>query len=65
MHLIYLLEVFLFQIIIRFSSYWKRAVYRAGFHFENTGLEINNETINEFGISFGVRITSWEGYFQM
>ena len=37
-----------------FSSYWKRAVYRAGFHFENTGLEINNETINEFGISFGV-----------
>ena len=37
-----------------FSSYWKRATYRAGFHFENTGLEINNETINEFGISFGV-----------
>nr|WP_321232010.1 hypothetical protein [uncultured Psychroserpens sp.] len=37
-----------------FSSYWKRATYRAGFHFENTGLEINNETINEFGMSFGV-----------
>ncbi len=37
-----------------FSSYWKRATYRAGVHFENTGLEINNETINEFGISFGV-----------
>ena len=37
-----------------FSSYWKRATYRAGLHFENTGLEINNETINEFGISFGV-----------
>jgi len=37
-----------------FSSYWKRATYRAGIHFENTGLEINNETINEFGISFGV-----------
>ena len=29
-------------------------VYRADVHFENTGLEINNETINEFGISFGV-----------
>ena len=28
--------------------------YRAGLHFENTGLEINNETINEFGISFGL-----------
>ena len=37
-----------------FSNYWKRATYRAGLHFENTGLEINNETINEFGISFGV-----------
>jgi len=37
-----------------FSKYWKRMTYRAGLHFENTGLEINNETINEFGISFGV-----------
>ena len=37
-----------------FGSYWKRVTYRAGFHFENTGLEINNETINEFGMSFGV-----------
>ena len=36
------------------SKYWKRATYRAGLHFENTGLEVNNETINEFGISFGV-----------
>ncbi|OUR94507.1 hypothetical protein A9Q87_02400 [Flavobacteriales bacterium 34_180_T64] len=37
-----------------FSNYWKRATYRAGVHFENTGLKINDETINEFGISFGV-----------
>lgn len=37
-----------------FSSYWKRVVYRGGLHFENTGLEINNQTIKEFGISFGV-----------
>lgn len=37
-----------------FSSYWKRVVYRAGMRFENTGLEINDESINEFGISFGV-----------
>ncbi len=37
-----------------FSKYWKRIVYRAGVHFENTGLEINNETINEFGMSFGL-----------
>ena len=37
-----------------FSKYWKRVTYRAGMRFENTGLEINNESINEFGISFGV-----------
>lgn len=37
-----------------FSSYWDRIVYRAGVNFENTGLKINDETINEFGISFGV-----------
>jgi len=36
------------------TSYWKRVVYRAGVKFENTGLNINSETINEFGISFGV-----------
>lgn len=37
-----------------FSKYWKRVVYRAGLHFENTGLEINNETVKEFGMSFGL-----------
>tara|TARA_R110001583_G_scaffold5101_1_gene28197 strand:- start:259 stop:1572 length:1314 start_codon:yes stop_codon:yes gene_type:complete len=37
-----------------FNSYLKRVVYRAGLHYENTGLIINNESINEFGISFGL-----------
>ncbi|AUC75200.1 hypothetical protein [Olleya sp. Bg11-27] len=37
-----------------FSKYWKRITYRAGMRFENTGLNINNETIKEFGMSFGV-----------
>lgn len=37
-----------------FSSYWKRVTYRAGLHYENTGLEINEQRINEFGMSFGV-----------
>jgi hypothetical protein len=37
-----------------FSKYLKRVVYRAGIRFEDTGLKINNESINEFGISFGV-----------
>ena len=37
-----------------FSSYFKRMVYRAGLRFEDTGLNINNTNISEFGISFGV-----------
>ncbi len=37
-----------------FSSYWKRVTYRAGFRFENTGIEINNQTINEVGVSLGL-----------
>ncbi|ULC59135.1 hypothetical protein MBM09_14630 [Flaviramulus sp. BrNp1-15] len=37
-----------------FSSYFKRVVYRAGMRYEDTGLNINNESIKEFGISFGV-----------
>ncbi|XMO87367.1 hypothetical protein AAFN75_03580 [Algibacter sp. AS12] len=39
-----------------FRSYWKRVVYRAGFRTEETGLNINDESIKEFGISFGVGI---------
>ncbi|MEO8772880.1 MAG: hypothetical protein ABI263_00295 [Gelidibacter sp.] len=46
-----------------YSSYLKRIVYRAGLHFENTGLEINNETINEFGISFGVGLPVGNDFF--
>lgn len=37
-----------------FGSYWKRVVYRGGFRFEETGLNINGESIEEFGISFGL-----------
>ncbi len=37
-----------------FNKYWKKVVYRTGIRYENTGLKINSETINEFGISFGV-----------
>ena len=37
-----------------FTSYWKRVVYRAGLRFENTGLQVQNESIKEFGMSFGV-----------
>ena len=36
------------------GNYWERVVYRGGLRYENTGLNINEEDINEFGISFGV-----------
>ncbi len=39
-----------------FSDGWKRVTYRAGMRFENTGLVINNQSIKEFGMSFGVGI---------
>lgn len=37
-----------------FSSYFKRITYRGGFNYQNTGLIINNESINNFGITFGL-----------
>lgn len=37
-----------------FSGYFKRVVYRAGVNFANTGLVIKDESIKEFGISFGL-----------
>jgi len=36
-----------------FTSYYKRITYRAGLRVSQTGLEINNEDINDFGITFG------------
>ena len=36
------------------TGYLNRIVYRAGIRLEESGLHINNEAINEFGISFGV-----------
>lgn len=35
-------------------SYMKRVAYRAGFKYEQSYLKINNQQINDFGISFGV-----------
>ncbi|WP_300440375.1 hypothetical protein [Christiangramia sp.] len=37
-----------------FTSYLDRVVYRAGFRYDETGLMVNDESINEFGISFGL-----------
>jgi hypothetical protein len=36
------------------TSYLSKVVYRTGFRYENTGMKIQNEDINEFGISLGV-----------
>ncbi|RXR35519.1 hypothetical protein EQG68_01080 [Flavobacterium piscinae] len=37
-----------------FNKYLQRVTYRAGFNYENTGLIINNESINNYGITFGL-----------
>ncbi len=37
-----------------FTSYWSRITYRAGVRVEKTGLNINDQDINDFGISIGV-----------
>ncbi len=36
------------------TSYFERVTYRAGFRYEELGLRISDQDINEFGISFGV-----------
>jgi len=39
-----------------FNKFFNRVVYRTGVYFEKTGLNINDQSINEFGISFGLGI---------
>ena len=39
-----------------FKNVLKRIVYRSGIYFEKTGLIINNESIKEFGMTFGIGI---------
>jgi hypothetical protein len=53
------------------TSYWDRITYRAGFRYEEGGIVVSNEDINEFGISFGVglptgrRISNFNLMFEM
>jgi hypothetical protein len=37
-----------------YSSYFSRIVYRTGFRFEKTGLIIKDESINDYGMNFGL-----------
>ena len=39
-----------------FKNILKRVVYRSGIYFEKTGLIINDQSIKEFGMSFGLGI---------
>lgn len=38
------------------SGFFNRVVYRAGLRYGSTGIDFRNESINEFGISFGLGI---------
>jgi len=38
------------------TSYWKRVTYSAGIKYMQTGLRINNTSVNDYGISFGVAL---------
>ncbi len=37
-----------------YSNYLNKIVYRAGFRYEKTGLVINNQSINDYGMNFGL-----------
>lgn len=37
-----------------FSSYLSRIIYRGGLRYENTGLVINNQSINDYALTFGL-----------
>ena len=39
-----------------FTNVLKRIVYRGGFRFEETGINVNGNAISEFGMSFGLGI---------
>lgn len=39
---------------LSYNSYLSRVTYRAGLRYEKTGLVVNNESINDYGVSFGL-----------
>ena len=39
-----------------FTSYWHRVTYRLGLRYENTGVVLNGQSLNDFGTSFGVSL---------
>jgi hypothetical protein len=45
-----------------YSSYFKRITYRAGLRYENTGLVINNKSIEDAAITFGLGLPVPNGF---
>lgn len=45
-----------------FSSYLSRVTYRAGARFSSTGLVVNDEEIDDFGITFGLGLPLGAGF---
>ncbi|MEA1785596.1 hypothetical protein U1E44_05805 [Arenibacter sp. GZD96] len=45
-----------------FTSYYKRVTYRAGFKYSQTGMTINNEEIDNIGITFGLSLPLGGGF---
>jgi hypothetical protein len=37
-----------------FSNYWNKVTYRGGLRYENTGLILNNRSINDMGMTLGL-----------
>lgn len=37
-----------------FNNYFKRCTYRLGGYYKQTGMVLNNEAVNDFGMSFGI-----------
>ncbi|MGE4346977.1 MAG: hypothetical protein AB7D46_06130 [Flavobacteriaceae bacterium] len=44
-----------------FTSYFQRVTYRAGLRYENTGLVVNGQTINDMGVSAGFALPIGNG----
>lgn len=45
-----------------FTNYFHRVTYRAGIRYENTGLVVNGQTINDMGVSAGLGLPIGNGF---
>src|SRR5690606_9576989 len=45
-----------------FTNYFNRVTYRVGFRYENTGLVVNNQNINDMGVSAGLGLPIGSGF---